>query len=96
MSQISTADQPEQLRFIAQRDGVQVGHIEYEVADEVLTLTHTIVPEEYAGQGVATAMARGVLDEIRSRGLKVVPECSFVAGWITKHPDYADLVATQA
>ncbi|MEZ5161070.1 MAG: GNAT family N-acetyltransferase [Marmoricola sp.] len=71
MSDQHQSDQPEQLRFAAERDGVQVGHIEYEVADEVLTLTHTIVPEEYAGQGVATAMARGVLDEIRSRGLKV-------------------------
>ena len=96
MSQISTSDQPEQLRFVAERDGVQVGHIDYEAAGEVLTLTHPIVPEEYAGQGVASAMARGVLDEIRGRGLKVVPECSFVAGWITKHPDYAELVAAQA
>jgi uncharacterized protein len=28
----------------------------------------------------------------RSRGLKVVPRCSFVAGYLRRHPEYQDLV----
>jgi len=38
-------------------------------------------------------LARGALDSARERGLAVVPSCPFVASYITKHPEYADLVA---
>jgi hypothetical protein len=30
---------------------------------------------------------------VRGRGLAVQPDCPFIKSWITKHPDYADLVA---
>jgi predicted GNAT family acetyltransferase len=35
------------------------------------------------------------LDDIRSRGLKVVPLCPFVAAYIRRHPEYEDLVARE-
>lgn len=93
MSELVISDQPEESRYEAVREGTLVGHIDYETEGDILTLTHAIVPEEFGGQGVASAMARGVLDDIRARDLRLVPQCSFVAGYIEKHPDYADLVA---
>jgi len=93
VSELVISDQPEESRYEAVREGTLVGHIDYETEGDILTLTHTIVPEEFGGQGVASAMARGVLDDIRARDLRLVPQCSFVAGYIEKHPDYADLVA---
>jgi hypothetical protein len=56
---------------------------------------HTEVPEALSGQGVGSRLVRGALDLIRAEGLMVVPSCSFVAAWIGKHPDYADLVAAE-
>ncbi|HNA99439.1 MAG TPA: GNAT family N-acetyltransferase [Marmoricola sp.] len=94
MSELIINEQPAESRYVAERDGVQVGHIEYETEGSVLTLTHTIVPEEYAGQGIASALVRGVLDDLRERGLRAVPQCPFIASWIEKHPDYQDLVAS--
>jgi predicted GNAT family acetyltransferase len=37
---------------------------------------------------------QGALDDIRARGLRVVPFCPFVAGYIRRHSEYADLVTT--
>jgi predicted GNAT family acetyltransferase len=38
-------------------------------------------------------LATGVLDDARKKGLTVVPLCPFIAGYIERHSDYADLVA---
>jgi len=59
----------------------------------VLVLTHTEVDPAFEGQGVGGALARGALDDVRARGLRIVPQCPFIRSWIAKHPDYQDLVA---
>lgn len=65
----------------------------YRRSPGVVTVIHTEVPEALSGQGAGSELARGLLDMIRSRGEKVVPRCPFIAGFIAKHPEYADLVA---
>lgn len=61
----------------------------------VIVLTHTEIPPEGRGGGVGGRLARGVLDDIRRRGEKVVAQCPFVAGWIERHPDYGDLLSAE-
>ncbi|MBP0494320.1 GNAT family N-acetyltransferase [Pararoseomonas indoligenes] len=58
-----------------------------------ITLVHTIVPEEASGHGAGSRLVRGALAMIRSQGLRVVPECSFVAAYIERHPEERDLLA---
>jgi predicted GNAT family acetyltransferase len=58
-----------------------------------LVLTHTEVPTELRGQGVGAILVRAVLDDIRARGLRVVPRCPFVKSFIDSHSDYLDLLA---
>ena len=47
---------------------------------------------------LGVGMGRDPLDEqelpfvYENNGLKVVPTCTFMAGYITKHPEYHDLV----
>ncbi len=53
---------------------------------------HTEVPKELNGKGIGSALVRGLLDIARTQGLKVVPVCPFVSGYIAKHPEYADLL----
>lgn len=65
----------------------------YRLADGVMTFTHTEVPIVLRGRGVGSQMMRGVLDDVRAQGLKVVPRCPFVADYIERHPQYADLLA---
>ncbi len=59
----------------------------------VLTLDHTETPVEARGRGIASRLVAGVLDEVRRRGLKIVPRCAFVRAYLAKHPEFRDLVA---
>lgn len=64
----------------------------YREAPGALIVHHTEAPPQLQGRGVGSALVRGMLDDIRARGLKVSPACSFVRAFIRRHPDYADLV----
>lgn len=55
--------------------------------------THTLVPPELRGRGLAEALVRTALDDARAAGRKVVPACSYVARFIEKNREFADLVA---
>jgi hypothetical protein len=64
---------------------------DYQLAPGVLTITHTEVPAELRHRGVGSELARGALEWARARGLKVVPQCPFVAVFMKDHPEFADL-----
>jgi len=64
----------------------------YSLAPGVITFTHTEVPATLRGQGVASRLTRGVLEAARAQGLKVVPRCSFVAAFMSRHPEFNDLL----
>ena len=59
-----------------------------------VVFTHTEV--EIEGSGLGSALVRAALDDVRAAGGTVVPQCSFVRGWIDRHPEYRDLVAQEA
>ena len=85
-------DNPSRHRFELEVDG-HTAFTEYTLAPGVITFVHTEVPKALGGRGVGTRLIKGALDQVRSRGLKVVAKCPFVAGFIGKHRDYQDLLA---
>ena len=78
-------------RFEA-RLGDAVAFTEYRLRDGVIILPHTVVPEEFEGRGVGSALAKAALGYAREQGLEVAPTCPFIAGYITKHPEWHDIV----
>lgn len=68
--------------------------IEYATGDGFVVLTHTEVPSAYEGQGIGKELVLAALEDIRSKGLRVVPQCSFVEVYIRRHPEWVDLVRT--
>lgn len=84
-------DATDRARYELVRDGEVVGFAGYQKTDEIIVLTHTEVDPELSGQGIGGKLVRGVLDHVRELGLKVLPVCPFVEGWMAKHPDYQDL-----
>lgn len=64
----------------------------YHEHDGRLVFTHTEVPVELRGRGIASALIGGALEDARARGLGVVPRCSFVETFIDEHPAYRDLL----
>jgi predicted GNAT family acetyltransferase len=85
-------DNSAEHRFELEADS-HVAMAHYKLAPGVITFTHTLVPKELEGRGIGSRLAHGALDAARAQGLKVVPKCPFIAGYIGKHPEYADLIA---
>ena len=85
-------DAPDHHRYELRSGDTLVGFIDYRLHDGVITMIHTEVDEAWSGQGHAGTLARSALDDARERGLSVVPSCPYVAAYIRKHQEYADLV----
>ena len=92
MTDISITNNEPLHRYEAAINGQLAGYCEYNLLVGAIMFTHTEVMPEFEGKGVGSALARSVLDEARAEGRNVIPVCQFIAGWLRKHPDYADLV----
>ncbi|CAN5903297.1 GNAT family N-acetyltransferase [soil metagenome] len=79
-------------RYVIVVDGNEAGELEYRQMEGSRALTHTGVAEEHEGGGLAGALTRRALDDARRDGLRVIPLCPFVAGYIERHPGDAGLV----
>ena len=65
---------------------------EYELAEGVVIFTHTLVPAELRGRGIAEKLVRAALAWARAGRRRVVPACSYVATFIRRHEEFQDLV----
>jgi uncharacterized protein len=79
-------------RFETKVDGF-VCELDYNLHDHVMTITHTGVPDEVGGRGIASELVRAALETARKEGWKVVPACSYARVWMERHPEYAELCA---
>lgn len=86
-------DNREEERFELLHNGA-LAVAEYQLRDDVVVFTHTLVPPEIGGRGVATALVAGALDIVRAQGHKVVSRCAFVTRYLQEHPEARDLLAT--
>lgn len=75
--------------------GEELAFTEYRLRDGVMILPHTVVPEAFSGRGVGAQLAKAALGYAREQGLEVAPLCTFIAGYITKHPEWHDVVQAQ-
>ena len=76
-------------------EAVVEGHrsvCDYELADGRMVFTHTFVPPELRGKGIAEQLVRTALADARAAGRKVVPACSYVARFIELHKEFGDLL----
>lgn len=87
-------DNPDESRYDLLVEERLAGFSEYRLNGERITIYHTEVEPEYEGRGLGDELARGALEDVRRRGLVLVPLCPFIAAYIRRHPDaYLDLVA---
>ena len=76
----------------AARDGETLaGFADYLRTSELVAFVHTEVDPAFAGRGVGSLLAREGIESVRADGLRVLAVCPFIAGWLTRHPQYADL-----
>ncbi len=80
-------------RFELDTDDGRLAVADYRLRrDGVVTFTHTGVPFEQRGRGIAAALIEAALDWARQQKLQVVPACSYVARYMERHPETEDLL----
>jgi predicted GNAT family acetyltransferase len=73
-------------------DGELAGYTEARVDGDVVLFPHTQIESQHEGQGLASQLIREALDDVRSKGLRVIATCPFVRRFIQQHPEYQDLL----
>ena len=69
-----------------------LARVVYEDKDGVLHLTHTFVPKELGGRGIAGALVKDVMEDIEKRSLRMKPGCSYIVAYVEKHPEHEKLL----
>jgi hypothetical protein len=62
--------------------------VDYFLNKEVMTIIHTYVPRGLEGRGIASALAKHILDYAVENEMQVIPACSFIQVYFEKHPEY--------
>ncbi|MEZ5106178.1 MAG: GNAT family N-acetyltransferase [Draconibacterium sp.] len=69
-----------------------IPRIAYVKSGNKIYLTHTEVPPELGGKGIGKALVEMVLEDIRQKGMLLVPLCPFVVKYLKRHPEWEFLV----
>jgi predicted GNAT family acetyltransferase len=70
-----------------------IAFVAYRKSPGAITLVHTEVPPELGGKGIGSKLGRATLDAVRAQGRELTVECDFIRNFMTKHPEYNDLLA---
>lgn len=91
---VSVADNPSAFRYELRLGDEVVGTIRYRSERSAIALLHTEVDPDLEGRGLGGRLVAWALDDIRRRGLRAVPMCSFVRSYVAEHPEYGDVVVS--
>jgi uncharacterized protein len=73
-------------RFEATIDGL-LCRADYRLEDGIMRMHHTEVPAALEGRGIASRLVRAALAYADANDLKVLPQCSYVAAYVRRHPE---------
>lgn len=89
---LTVQNEPDESRYSLYKDGERIGVAEYELRDDAIVFTHTVVDPEKRERGMASTLVQTALDDVRDNtDLRVVASCPYVRKWISEHPEYAAL-----
>jgi len=72
---------------------VEPGQLIYSrVSGRLIIVDHTGVPDSLRGKGVATALAKRVVEDARAGGFKIIPLCTFFKAQAVRNPDWTDIL----
>ncbi|MFF7188731.1 GNAT family N-acetyltransferase [Streptomyces sp. NPDC008222] len=72
-------------------DGKRAGLTAYRDRGAQRVFYHTEVDEAFAGQGLAGRLVQEALTDVRAQGMRIVPVCPYVAKFLKKHEEFADI-----
>ncbi|NEA57428.1 N-acetyltransferase [Streptomyces sp. SID13666] len=72
-------------------DGKTAGHTAYRDHDNQRVFYHTEIDDAFAGQGLASVLVQQALSDVRAAGKRIVPVCPYVAKFLKRHDEFADI-----
>jgi len=91
-SDVVVRDDPDSHSYVIEIDGERVGKTVYHMRQGRHVFVHTEVDDAHEGRGIGSQLVRSALDDVRAQGGKVVVLCPFVTDFMSRHPEYDDLV----
>ena len=79
-------------RFTISVDGEPAGFTQFREEDGHRNFFHTELDDAFAGQGLSSLLVQQALDTTRADGLRIIATCPLVKHWLTKHPEFDDIV----
>lgn len=90
---ISVVNDEAHNRYELMLDGDRVGEMDYAIVGDAIHITHTVVDKSRREHGLASEFVTTVLEGLRTdSSLRLVPDCPYVAHWLTEHDSYSDLL----
>lgn len=92
MEDYTLIDNREKKQYEFHIDGYtpKIEYIKSETGE--IYLTHTEVPVALEGKVIGSQLIKKALEDIKTQGLRLVPLCPFVAGYIQKNPEWRSIV----
>lgn len=72
-------------------DGRRAGLTAYRDRGEQRVFFHTEIDDAFAGQGLGAQLVQQALADVRESGKRIVPVCPYVAKFLKKHAEFADI-----
>jgi uncharacterized protein len=88
VEQLEVVNNEPEFRFEAKLPNGQYAFVEYMRAKANIIYTHTEVPSEYEGMGVANRLAFVVMEYAKDNDLKVQALCPFIDSYVKRHKEY--------
>ncbi len=91
---LRVVDNSEEGRYELHVGDRVVSTADYRRHDDVVAVPHVETTRQQRGHGMSDRLMRGMLDDLRARGLCIKPLCWVAAAYMRDHPEDADLLAS--
>ena len=69
-----------------------IGYCQYKEENNVWSITHTVVKQEFGGRGIAKRLVLAIIEEARKNNKKINPICSYAVKMMTSSDEYKDVL----
>ncbi|MCQ9344227.1 GNAT family N-acetyltransferase [Corynebacterium kozikiae] len=86
--EIEVRKDEEKNRFVLTVDGTTAGFAGFVDREGTRKFDHTVIEEQFQGQGLSKPLIQQALDYTKDEGLPYIATCSAVQHFIEKNPEY--------
>lgn len=69
-----------------------IGYCQYKEDNNVWSITHTVVKQEFGGRGIAKRLVLAIIEEARKNNKKINPICSYAKKMMESSDEYKDVL----